>query len=33
MGKFQLREPGTGLKLKNLTPTVKFGGGAIMVWG
>jgi transposase len=27
------REPGTGLKLKNLIPTVKFGGGSIMVWG
>jgi transposase len=26
------REPGTGLKLKNLTPTVKFGGGSKMVW-
>ncbi len=27
------RKPGTGLKMENLTPTVKFGGGSIMVWG
>lgn len=27
------RKPGTGLSCKNLTPTVKHGGGSIMVWG
>ncbi|KAF9760554.1 Transposable element Tcb1 transposase [Nosema granulosis] len=27
------RKPGTGLALKNLSPTVKRGGGSIMVWG
>jgi hypothetical protein len=27
------RDPVTCFKLKNLTPTVKFGGGSIMVWG
>jgi hypothetical protein len=27
------REPSTGLKLKNLMPTVKFGGGSVIVWG
>ncbi len=27
------REPNTRLEEKNLTPTVKFGGGGIMVWG
>lgn len=27
------REPGKGLELKNLLPTVKHGGGSIMVWG
>jgi hypothetical protein len=25
------REPSTGLQLKNLTQTVKFGGGSVMV--
>ncbi|KAG0429426.1 Transposable element Tcb1 transposase [Dictyocoela muelleri] len=27
------REPSTGLKPKNLIPTVKYGGGSVMVWG
>jgi len=27
------RKPGESLKLKNLNPTVKHGGGGIMVWG
>ncbi|KAF9760563.1 Transposable element Tcb1 transposase, partial [Nosema granulosis] len=27
------RKPGTGLTLKNLSPTVKHGGDSIMVWG
>jgi hypothetical protein len=27
------REPLTGLKLKNLMPTVKFEEGSVMVWG
>jgi hypothetical protein len=30
---FVWREPSTGLLMKNLTPTVKFGGGSVMVWG
>lgn len=30
---FVWREPGTELNNKHLTPTVKFGGGSIMVWG
>jgi hypothetical protein len=27
------REPGTGLQMQNLTPTIKFGGGSVMAWG
>jgi hypothetical protein len=27
------RRLGTGLLPKNITPTVKFGGGSVMVWG
>lgn len=27
------REPNTAMQLKNLTPTVKHGGGNVMVWG
>jgi hypothetical protein len=27
------RKPSTGLQKKNLTPTVKYGGGSVMVWG
>lgn len=27
------RPPSTGLQMKHITPTVKFGGGSVMVWG
>jgi hypothetical protein len=27
------RAPATGLQMKNLTPTFKFGGGSVMAWG
>jgi transposase len=27
------RQPGTGLLPRNITPTLKFGGGSVMVWG
>ena len=30
---FVWRKPGTGLQNKHLNPTVKFGGGSVMVWG
>jgi transposase len=31
--KFTWRKPGTGLQMKNIIPTVKYGGGSVMVWG
>jgi transposase len=31
--KFTWRKPGTGLHPKNVIPTVKYGGGSVMVWG
>ena len=27
------RTPGTRFNIKNLVPTVKFGGGGLMMWG